>query len=1002
MKRRILALTGLFLAAVLFCSLVPAKALAYPVGDGAAAAYEAAAEGAVLLKNENGALPLEKTDRIALFGVGQVVTDGKTGGFYLMGRGSGYITLSETPKSPCDLLAAAARAGRLGGVYEPLVASYKKAAKTGETFSYTPTAEEYRAAGEYADKAVVFLSRSSAEGADNAASLFSLTAAEKKMLEDVAAAFSGKPVVAILNIGYPIDCGFALGRVPGIRADALLSVSYPGIRGPQALCDLLTGAVTPSGKTVDTYAPSLAAYPGCETFYLSSSYTEYREDIYLGYRWFETFGKAVDFPFGYGLSYTSFSRSAPRLEERDGRITVSLTVKNTGDRAGREVVQLYFSAPQKGTDGALLSKAAKELCAFEKTRLLAPGEEETLTLSFSVSDMASYDDLGATGHKAAYVLERGEYRIYAGASVRDLVLAGTHRETATRVTGQRRTLCEPTSAFLRTTFDGTERVGASHAQDTECAFVPYDAERTERETPLLFSDVVRGKATMEDFLSQMSDAELCSVAVMTRAYGVTAGTGAWGAGVAAAEKYGIPVADTADGGAGLRISTKGTGWPCATALASTWNAALAEKVGEVTGREAVGSGVDVWLAPGLNLHRFPLCGRNFEYFSEDPFLSGTMAARIVSSFQRSGAVCCVKHFVANEKEKGRNTNDSRVSERALRELYLKPFQMAVEAGVGAVMTSYNKLNGTETSENAELLRGILRGEWGFDGVITTDWSNNSALVREILGGNNVKSSGDSANLSTAALEKNVQAGRVSRSLLLENAAYVLSLIARLPDGRNLAERAPTAVSYEKNTVFQAEHFSLKHGTPRLEKSGGTTVLAYTQADGENLPWVEYRLSAERAGRYLLSVGLANNGSQNTKDTVAVTVNGEEQKVCLDSAGTGGWYNVKLREIGEIRLPAGESALRIKTKANSSCGNYDYFVLTPIATEEPPVTEPSVTASAESASGTAGQTAAAATAQAPDGDSPRGGASPLPAVLGGAVFLAAALTVFLLFKRKRSR
>ncbi|MBQ4298181.1 MAG: hypothetical protein II771_07790, partial [Clostridia bacterium] len=174
------------------------------------------------------------------------------------------------------------------------------------------------------------------------------------------------------------------------------------------------------------------------------------------------------------------------------------------------------------------------------------------------------------------------------------------------------------------------------------------------------------------------------------------------------------------------------------------------------------------------------------------------------------------------------------------------------------------------------------------------------------------------------------------------------------------------------------------------------------ADGENLPWVEYRLFAERAGRYLLSVGLANNGSKNTKDTVAVTVNGEEQKVCLDSAGTGGWYNVKLREIGEIRLPAGESALRIKTKANSSCGNYDYFVLTPIATEEPPVTEPSVTASAESASGTAGQTAAAATAQAPDGDSPRGGASPLPAVLGGAVFLAAALTVFLLFKRKRSR
>ena len=992
MKRHAPALFSLLLAALLIFLLFPAGALAYYADDGAVLSYEAAAEGAVLLKNDKNALPLEKTDKIALFGVGQIVTDGKTGGFFLMGRGSGYFTLTETPKSPCDLLLSAAREGKIGGVYEPLVASYRKAAKTGEDFSYTPTAAEYSAAAAYADKAVVILSRSSAEGADNASSLFSLTAAEKTMLEKVSAAFAGKPIVAVLNIGYPIDCGFALGRLDGVYADALLSVSYPGIRGTQALCDLLTGAVSPSGKTVDTYARRLSDYPGSETFYSSASYTEYREDIYVGYRYFETFGKEIDFPFGYGLSYTSFSCSTPRCAEKNGTVTVSVTVKNVGPRAGREVVQLYFSAPQKGTGGAVLSKAAKELCAFAKTSLLEPGAEETVTLSVSVDDMASYDDLGATGHKAAYVLERGDYTFFVGSSVRDAVFAGLHRETALRVTDQKRTLCEPTSSFERMTFDGTEQIPASRSVDAQSAFVPTDAVRVERATPILFADVVGGRATMADFLSQMSDEELCGIAVMTRAYGVTAGTGAWGASAETAEKYGIPVADTADAGAGLRISTKGTGWPCATALASTWNAELAERIGEATGREAIESGVDVWLAPAVNLHRFPLCGRNFEYFSEDPFLSGTMAARIIASFQRSGAVCCVKHFAANEKEKGRNTNDSRVSERALRELYLKPFQMAVEAGVGAVMTSYNKLNGTETAENAELLRGILRGEWGFEGVVTTDWTNNSTLVREIVAGNNVKSSGSDDNLSTASLQTNVKAGRISRSLLIENATFVLSLIARLPDGRNLAERVPVAVAYDKKTLFQAENFTLKHGRARLEKSGGSVFLAYMQAEAGYLPWAEYRLTAARAGRYLLSVGLANSGTQNTKDTVFVFINGEEQNVSLNSAGTGGWYKVALREIGEVFLPAGESVLRIKTKEDSSCGNFDYFVLTPIETEDPPQTQPSVTASETQPP--APETNGSETARTPDRR------SAVPYLVGGAAALAALFAAAFLSVKKR--
>ena len=783
---KIKALISIMLVALLVCSVLPFTASAYVVSDGADKSYAAATEAMVLLKNENNALPLTSTDRIAIFGEGQVYTDGKTGGFFLMGRGSGYFVPSETPKSPCDILASYVDAGKLGGVYTALSDSYKAAKVVGKDFTYSPTDAEYTAAAEYANKAIYIVNRTSAEGSDISKENFYLTSAEQAELKKVCAAFNGKPVVVVLNSGSMINCGFANGRVDGIYADAVITATYLGIRGTDALCAALVGDVNPSGKTVDTYAKALEDYPSYDGFYESKEYVTYYEDIYAGYRYFETFNVDVDYPFGYGLSYTTFDISDVTYSEENGKITVTAKVTNTGDVAGKEVIQVYFGAPQKGIGSAVLSKASKELCGFTKTSLLAAGASETVSVSFDIDTMASYDDLGMTGYKSAYVMEAGDYTVYVGNSVRNTTVAGTYTEETLRVTEQLTELCEPTTAFERMTFDGTETVGETSSFRSELLHNSTHKAMIYPAEPYQFTELLENEITVDEFLGQMSNGELATVALMTNASPTN--TGAWGASSAVAEKYGIPLAYTCDGPAGIRHTTKGTGLPCATALACTWNKDVVAVLGDVIGRECAITDIDVWLAPAVNLHHYPLCGRNFEYFSEDPYISGVMAAEIIKGVESHGIVCSIKHFIANEKEQNRNQSDSRMSERALREIYLLPFKMAVDAGVGTVMTSYNFLNGTETSENAELLRGILRGEWGFDGVVTTDWSNDSNLAKEVIAGNNVHSSmhygadGSAYEYHMenkyAELMEGVENGTVSRSLLIENAAYMMDLLTK--------------------------------------------------------------------------------------------------------------------------------------------------------------------------------------------------------------------------------
>ncbi len=906
-------------------------ALGYTVSDGASASYAAATEGMVLLKNDRKALPLKSTDKIAVFGEGQVYTDGRTGGYFLMGRGSGKFVPHKTPSSPYDLLTSYASKGKLGGVYDGLASSYKKAAASApETdFSYSPAADEVNAAARYADKAIYILNRTSAEGADNSAELFGLTAHEKEDLERICAAFSPKPVIVVLNTGYAMSCGFALGDVKGIYADALLTAPYLGICGVEALCDVLVGDVNPSGKTADTYARRISDYPSYASFSQNRQYANYEEDIFVGYRYFETFKQdAVDFPFGFGLSYTTFFITDVEYSESDGKITVSTKVTNTGERAGKEVVQLYFSAPQKGTGGAKLSKASRELCGFAKTKLLSPGQSETVSVSFDIDSMASYDDIGVTSHRSAYVLEAGDYTVYVGNSVRNTVEAGVHKEEALRVAEQLSELCEPTVPFYRMTYDGKEQIGASSSSRTDILHKPSDVKTSAPDSPIQFSEVATGKVSIDEFLSQMTAEELCSFSVMQLSS--SGNTKGWGASEQISEKYGIPVADTYDGPAGVRTSTKATGLPCATALACSWNKEAVAALGDVVGREALLSEADVWLAPAVNIHRIPLCGRNFEYYSEDPYLSGLLAGKLIENVEAHGVACSVKHFVGNEREYYRSTMSSNMSERALREIYLEPFRMAVEAGVSTLMTSYNKLNGTETAENAELLRGILRGEWGFDGLITTDWSNaGTTLAGELIGGNNVHSSTDAAKLSTQSLISAFQSGKVPRSLLCENAAYVLRLILSTSDGKRLADPDVIRIKASGKTKFEAEDYTLKHAYVRPEISGSRTVLAYTKSNGTDwTPYVCYTLEAEREGWYFLEVDLANNASVMQSDALEIYVNGEERLCSFNALNTGGWASVKTLPVTKLYLKEGINTLKVKCAKDRSCGNYDAFSLTP--------------------------------------------------------------------------
>ena len=729
---------------------------------------KAAEEGIVLLKNQNCVLPLEEGTKIAVFGVAQIA-------YMRVGRGSGNV-YSEYEYNVYEALKL--RDDKIS-VFDPLSKYYaeyfadqheKGISKTVMAEPEVPS-ELADAARAFADTAIITLRRSSCEGydhyADGTDDYFNLSSGEKEMIDAVCARFES--VIVMLNVGAMIDTSwFAYND----KISAALMIWQGGMEGAAAAADVLVGDVNPSGKLVDTCAADFSDYPSSEGFHESADYVKYTEDIFVGYRYFETIpGKKerVVYPFGFGLSYTQFSISKPVASLDGDDIAVSVTVKNIGDRAGKEVVQVYYSAP-RGT----MSKPAIELAAFAKTRLLAPNEEETIELRFAVNDMASYDDIGDVC-KSAWVLEEGEYTILVGNSCRSLQSAEYKYVTKTRVVSQLHEFACPTRLGKRLTESG-EYVSVPDREVTravlpdvyETEFVPVP----DGEKPFTLRNVYEGKCTLDAFISQMTDEELARLLKGKANRGVADTCGMGGN-----SRLGIPTPMTVDGPAGVRIREKTgvrtTAFPIATMLACTWNVDIVEAVGRAGALECKENNLSMWLTPGLNIHRSPLCGRNFEYYSEDPLVSGKMAAAKVRGIQSVGIAATAKHFACNNKEVNREESDSIVSERAIREIYIKGFEICVkEAAPKLIMTSYNIINGVRASENAELIMGILRGEWGYGGLVITDWLNHASFATEVKSGNDVRMPVD----ATEDLLEKVQSGYVKREELVASAKRLLELI----------------------------------------------------------------------------------------------------------------------------------------------------------------------------------------------------------------------------------
>ena len=1226
------------LATMLAISMVAGAAPLAPVASAKAfpgnpeLARFAATEGMVLLQNNNDGLPIPEGGTVALFGQGQI-------DYIKGGTGSGDVSV----EYQVNILQGMQNKEKEGKIKlnKALVDAYTA------NKALTLTADMVNTAAAESDTAVVVISRISGEGYDrsNGKGDYLLSDQEEEMLDLVCAA-GFDHVAVVLNVGGIIDTKW-IAEHPEI--DSVLNSWQSGMEGGNAVADVLCGDANPSGKLTDTWAKNYSDYPSSNNF-STSAYVNYEEDVFVGYRYFETFDpeyKKVNYPFGYGLSYTSFDISDVNVTSDEENIHVTATVTNTGARSGKEVVQVYFSAPQMGTGSAVLGKPAKELAAYAKTDVLDSGASQTLEMSFPIEDMSSYDDTGVTGHKSAYVMEAGDYNIYVGNSIKDAGekgVRGTYTVADLRVTEQLSEQAAPSrlekrlladgsyedmhsqivkavsateatkveaedydsshasvrvesfpggkcvaymdsasdhrwveyrlnveqagtyavqlnmangyadihdmatvtvdgrdqnvmvdlpqtgdgsgkaewynfidvepfevklpkglctlritgklakaSSFgnfdymtfnmvkpeegFKIAAEGTSRVeaeqffgAAGNVRIEECVpnhplgYVPqpgdekiqtlaymnyednwvtyylnveeagdYDinfsmsngrdeiedmmriyvdgkmqpdvnfnlpqtgdgtnksewynfdtfgpirvslpqglcqlklvsnglfgnvdymdfsksaesqaneaiekasseasvarssvksskrAASTAKVTAddadkIMLIDVYNGDATMEDFLAQLSDDDL---AYLSQGHsGIATGI------IGGLDEYGIPAAQTTDGPAGVRSGTA-TAWPCSTNLASAWDPSLAEKVGEGVATEALEKKLDIWLAPGMNIHRNPLCGRNFEYYSEDPLLTGKTAAAITKGVQNKGVSITLKHFVANNKENNRSGSDSRMSERALREIYLKGFEIAVkEADPWSIMSSYNYVNGTEVSENYDILTNILRGEWGYKGMVMTDWGNDSTHWKEAKAGNDVKMPSGSSGSILTALEN----GDLTRAELERNIARTLEMIMKTPamDREIINPPKPTyePISATEETKIKAVDWFKASGIGEEaceDEDGGSNP---THTDKGN--WMKYYFDIEAAGTYefIPRVAVSTDGGFDLR------LDGKSIGGIEGMKPTGGWQNWTTLDPIEVKLPAGQHELQFYCTVTGF--NINWFKFVPKAIDD---------------------------------------------------------------------
>ncbi len=796
-----------------------------------------AAEGMVLLENKDDCLPFPMGCRVALFGAGQInMTDGGTGSARVI---TAYVI------NPLEGLSRAESAGKIR------IDAELKARYTAD-IDFVPSPGEIADAAKRNDTACLFISRNAGEGSDrkDVPGDFRLSAAEETLIEALAAS-PFKQIAVIVNSGGMIDLSW-FQKYENFKS--LLFIWQPGMEGGLAVANILCGDINPSGRLADTVALSCDDWPSTAEFQTSQRRLNYSEDVYVGYRYFETIPGMKDkvlYPFGYGLSYTTFEISDAALQCDGNTVTVRGCVTNTGSRPGREVVQCYVSAP--GTN-----RPAIELRAYTKTPEIAPGKSVDVELSFPFNDLWRFDEDGTFAAPGSFVIEKGTYTFMLGQSVRNTVAAGKYELAESRITGTPGNIFRPVPPALLQADGSKKFTGGMEKVEEPANITTRDLEPgpVKFDVPIMLKDVADGKASLDDFISQLDLRELLELchgqpSVVPRSTG----------GMGNLARYGVPNIQTADGPAGIRWSTPMTCFPCATLIACSWDDELKTGMGYAMGSEGVNSDLDILLAPGLNIHRNPLCGRNFEYFSEDPVIAGKSAAALVRGVQSAGMGATLKHFAVNSRENQRKRCDSIVSDRALREIYLRGFEIAVREGKPwCIMSSYNLLNGVYTAESQPLLSRLLREEWGYDGIVMTDWCTTTTIARELWAGNDVKMPMYIKDEYEAAINAHYY-NNLPRAIMERSAKRVLNMIM-------------------KTKCFQRQYFAPYHTIPaegcRFDgqliagvNQGNTFVVRSAENNGgyvhTRLRWsgsragaeLIYLLEFEKAGLYAFELRIAS-------------------------------------------------------------------------------------------------------------------------------------------------
>ncbi len=798
---------------------------------GRAISLEAAEEGIVLLEN-NGVLPLSRDESIALYGTGAVFMS--KGGF-----GSGDVNERNIVNPLEGFLNAGVTVADTGylseyrRIYEEkrenwrveVLSAARKGDPKGLIDSYlshpfsVPAGPEIRKTE--ADTAVYILSRQAGEGADRrlVKGDYYLSEAEEKDLEAVRKLYGR--LIVVLNCASQIDLSF----IDSIRPDALLLLSQPGMEGGNALARVMTGLVTPSGKIVDTWAYRYEDYPGSKTFHKSSDYSErYEDGIYVGYRYFSSFGVKPRFPFGYGLSYTSFSIDADDAVLSGKELRIRVRVKNTGMYDGKETVELYVKCPE-----GRIEKEKMRLCGFGKTETLRPHEMCALEISVNLSDLWSFDT-----EREAKVLEKGDYIFLVGNSSDSTLPAAV-------VSLEDDAVLEKVCSLGA----GKEDMVTLHAPQREMEDISPSVPRFSLPSNLFTtsSPLEKCRSVAGNIKKTVDSLTLTELTALTsgnpsKGQNVSDTFGSSGmqvpgaAGETSDMVKGIRSLVLADGPAGLRLSRKYyvlpggriekpsfsdtlerglfaekreekegevpyyqycTSFPVGTMMAQTWNRKIVERTGEMVAEEMRQFSVDIWLAPGMNIHRNPLCGRNYEYYSEDPFLTGTIASALVKGVQKNGdRGATIKHFACNQREDNRKESDSMVSERALREIYLRGFEIAVkDSAPAAIMSSYNLLNGVHAANSHDLLTKVLRLEWRYEGLVVSDWTTTgtggSSPVGCMKAGNDLIMPGTETDVSL--IRNAVEDGTLDIEDVKRCVSRLVSTIESLTSGRKDNDRS---------------------------------------------------------------------------------------------------------------------------------------------------------------------------------------------------------------------